>query len=57
MATKRRSKLPERFGMNVKFTAAAKRALEKLAETEQRSQQQIITRLLEPVLIDAARDL
>ena len=45
------------FGMNVKFTAEAKAALEKLAASEQRSQQQIITRLLEPVLIDAAREL
>ena len=52
---------PERsarmLGMNVKFSPEAKAALQRLAAHEQRSQQMILTRLLEPLLIDAARKL
>jgi hypothetical protein len=45
----------EIHGMNVRFTATEKAALVKLAEHEQRSQHQILKRLLGPVLLEAAR--
>lgn len=48
---------PRTFGMNVKFSAEAKAALQRLATHEQRSQQMILTRLIEPVIIEAARKL
>jgi hypothetical protein len=47
----------EHLGMNVRFTTAEKVVLMKLAEREQRSQHQILKRLLGPVLLEAARDL
>jgi hypothetical protein len=43
------------YGMNVRFAADEKAALVKLAAHEERSQQQIIKRLLRPVLLEAAR--
>lgn len=48
---------PRTFGMNVKFSAEAKAALQRLAAHEQRSQQMILTRLIEPVIIAAAQKL
>ena len=48
---------PAMHGMNVKFSAEAKAALVRLAQHEQRSQQMILTRLIEPVIIAAARAL
>lgn len=45
------------LGMNVKFSPEAKAALQKLAAHEQRSQQMILTRLVEPLLIESARKL
>ncbi len=45
----------ELLGMNVRFTAAEKAALVKLSKHEQRSQHQILKRLLGPILLEAAR--
>jgi hypothetical protein len=47
----------EHLGMNVRFTTAEKVVLMKLAEREQRSQHQILKRLLAPALVEAARGL
>lgn len=43
--------------MNVRFTPEEKAALERLAEVEDRSQQQILSRIAFPVLLEAARRL
>lgn len=43
--------------MPVRFPPDVKRALERLAESDQRSQQQILERLAFPVLLEAARKL
>src|SRR5690242_17129471 len=45
------------YGMNVRFTASEKMILEKLAAKEDRSQHQILKRLLRPVLLEAAKGL
>lgn len=45
---------PEPHGMNVRFTAAEKAALVKLARAERRSQHQILKLLLVPALLEAA---
>lgn len=45
---------PERYGMNIRFTATEKAALVKLAKSDARSQHQIVKRLLGPVLAAAA---
>lgn len=45
----------ELLGMNVRFTVAEKAALVKLSKHEQRSQHQILKRLLGPILLEAAR--
>jgi hypothetical protein len=47
----------EHLEMKVRFTTAEKLVLMKLAEREQRSQHQILKRLLAPVLVEAARGL
>lgn len=44
-------------GLNIRFTVEHKRALERLAEHEGRSQQQIVTRLLGPLLEKLGREL
>lgn len=52
----RRPKAPAN-PFNIRLGTPAKLALERLAEAEQRSQNQILTRLIEPLLIDAASKL
>lgn len=47
----------ETFGMNVRFTAREKATLLELARREDRSQHQILKRLLAPILTQAALDL
>lgn len=47
----------EELGMNVRFTATEKATLERLAAHEDRSQHQILKRLLRPVLLAAAQKL
>lgn len=43
--------------MNVRFTAEEKAALQKLAQAEDRSQQQVLMRLAGPLVLEAARQL
>lgn len=47
----------EHLEMKVRFTTTEKVVLMKLAEREDRSQHQILKRLLAPVLLEAARDI
>jgi hypothetical protein len=47
----------ETHGMNVRFTASEKATIERLAAREERSQHQIIKRLLRPVLEGARTSL
>jgi hypothetical protein len=48
---------PAASPFNVRLGVAAKRALERLARADGRSQNQVLTRLVEPLLLDAARKL
>lgn len=43
--------------MNVRFTPEEKAALEKLAASEERSQQQVLMRVAGPLLLEAAQKL
>jgi hypothetical protein len=47
----------EIYGMNVRFTASEKAVLVKLAKLEERSQHQILKRLIGHVILEAGRDL
>jgi hypothetical protein len=47
----------EIYGMNVRFTAREKAVLVKLAKLEERSQHQILKRLIGHVILEAGRDL
>lgn len=55
-APRKRPKAPAN-PFNIRLGIPAKLALERLAEAEQRSQNQVLTRLIEPLLIEAASKL
>ena len=53
----KRTPSPRKAPFNIRLSAQAKEALELLAAADSRSQNQILTRMLEPLLIEAAAKL
>lgn len=56
-ASARKERGGKGLSMNVRFTPEEKAALQRLADAEERSMQQVLMRLAGPVILEAARKL